>query len=241
VPSQTEYLADLGLEENLVGITKFCIHPAHLKECAVRVGGTKDFSIQKIVALKPDLVIGNKEENDQKLIEELEKRNVPVWMSKIETVEDALQMMKGIGELVGRQEQAASIINKVKQSWTDIISLDKSRQVAYLIWKNPWMAAGADTYISNVLKNLGFENVFSNISHNRYPQFDLEILSGLKPEEVFLSSEPYPFKSKHIEEIKYALPEANVRLVDGEMFSWYGSRMIGALDYFRVLLSQIDK
>lgn len=240
VPSQSEFLTTIGLGERLVGVTKFCIHPESLKTQAQIVGGSKHFHIHKVLALKPDLVIGNMEENSKELIEEL-AAEVPVFMTRIEDVEDAFDMMIAVGGCCDLAQSAKSMVKVLKTEWQKLKPLQPPKRVAYLIWKDPWMAAGNLSYINDVLGRLGLINVFDSAAGSRYPEFSLEELSGLKPEEVYLSSEPYPFKEKHLTELQKVLPETTLRLVDGEMFSWYGSRMKPALAYFRELLKTEEK
>ncbi|RZS96102.1 ABC transporter substrate-binding protein [Cecembia calidifontis] len=224
VPSQTELLVDLGLEERLVGLTKFCVHPQRLKKQKTIIGGTKNFHFDKIEALQPDLIIGNKEENYQKGIELLAEK-YPVWMSDISTLEDALEMMKGIGEITGTTAKAKELIHVISLEMASLSQRNKGSAV-YLIWKDPVMAAGTQTFIHYMLGKAGFTNL---VQEPRYPELSMEDLKNLSPDFLLLSSEPFPFKQKHIDEFAAHLPQTQVQLVDGEMFSWYGSR----LRYFR--------
>lgn len=231
VPSQSELLVDLGLADSLVGVTKFCVHPSSLRKTVQQIGGTKTVKIADVLALKPDLVIGNKEENLQSDIESIEQ-HVPVWMSDITDLESALEMIRQLGILtdtvkVSRQlmEDISLKFNKLKQN----VSHQRPIKMLYLIWKNPYMAAGKGTFIDDCLSRCGFENC---ISETRYPEVEL---SDVDPELILLSSEPYPFAEKHIGELQELFPTAKIILADGEYFSWYGSRMLKAPDYFRKL------
>ena len=228
VPSQTELLYDLGLDEEVIGITKFCVHPRKWFKSKQRVGGTKNINITLVAALQPDLIIANKEENTKEQIEELALK-YPIWISDIQTVEEALQMIERIGLLVNREENAAGIIQEIKNGFDKLKSAAVPRKVAYFIWRNPWMCAGGDTFIHDMICKMGWENVMG--TQMRYPTVALSELKDLGPELILLSSEPYPFKDVHIAEIKAALPGAEVMLVDGEMFSWYGSRLRLAAEY----------
>lgn len=241
VPSQTELLYDLGLRDEVVGITKFCIHPEEWFHSKTRVGGTKKYDLEKIKALQPDLIIGNKEENEQEQIEELMK-HYSVWMSDIYTLKDAYDMITRIGALVGKREDAVNLkleiesrFNLFQQPTTN----NKLLKTAYFIWNNPYMVAGHDTFINEMLKLNGFENVFTN-KDSRYPEITNEELIAANPSLVLLSSEPYPFKEKHIQEFKELLPDAKIMVVDGEIFSWYGSRLLKALEYFKQLIEKIS-
>lgn len=229
VPSQTELLFDLGLEEEVVGITKFCIHPEQWFQTKSRVGGTKNIHIDKVRALQPDLIIGNKEENTKEDIEALSEI-APVWMSDIYTLEDALSMIVSVGELTNKAEQANTIVAQIKQGFNEFKLVNKSSKVVYLIWKNPYMAAAKQTFIDDILNRIGFENFFTE---ERYPEWNLKTED--KPPFIFLSSEPYPFNEQDIQDLQQKFPESQVKLVDGEYFSWYGSRLIKAIPYFKYL------
>ncbi|MBN9484931.1 MAG: cobalamin-binding protein [Bacteroidetes bacterium 43-93] len=233
VPSQTELLYDLGLENEVVGITKFCVHPESWFRTKERIGGTKKLNIEKIRSLQPDLIIANKEENEQAQIEELAKE-FPVWISDIQTLPQALQMMQVVGLITGTEHKANEIVDEIVTGFTNLHTASQPKRVAYFIWYNPWMTVGGDTFISSMIKTIGWQNVY--VGATRYPEVDLQDLKEKDPELVLLSSEPYPFKEKHIEEIKAELPNADVRLVDGEMFSWYGSRMREAIAYMQNLV-----
>lgn len=232
VPSQTELLFDLGLADEVVGITKFCIHPIDKFASTTKVGGTKKLLIEKIRDLKPDLIIGNKEENTQSEVELL-MQEFPVWMSDISNLEEAMLTITQIGELVNREPEAAYLNHLINAGFKDLQTLAEKAPfrglgVAYLIWKDPYMAAGQNTFIADILSKIGLNNV---IKQSRYPEIELSELKTTDCQLVFLSSEPYPFRQKHIDEIQAALPNAKVMLVDGEMFSWYGSRMVKAVNY----------
>lgn len=232
VPSQTELLFDLGLDEEVVGITKFCVHPNEWFRNKKRVGGTKTVHLDIVKSLQPDLIVANKEENTKEQIEEL-ARLYPVWISDIQTVDEGLAMITGIGAIVGRDAAATVLVQEIKSGFSGLAENAKPTKVAYYIWKNPWMAAGGDTFISDVIAKMGWENVLADTA--RYPEIAPEALVGTRVELVLLSSEPYPFKDKHIAEIQAVLPGVQIMLVDGEMFSWYGSRMKEAVGYLKGL------
>lgn len=234
VPSQSELLWDLGLEQRLAGITKFCIHPKELFERTPRIGGTKTLNLEKIRALKPDLIIGNKEENERSQVEVLQKE-FPVWMSDIYTLDDALKTISDIGALTGTHGEAANIVKGIQSSFHELPFIDKS--VLYLIWK-PYMAAGRGTFIGNMLAKMGLKNVIRE-EGSRYPELSIEEMIALQPELIFLSSEPFPFKQMHANELQQLLPGTKVVLVDGELFSWYGSRLLKSVVYFHELVKQL--
>lgn len=228
VPSQSEFLWELGLRNELVGITKFCIHPEKMFQTIQRVGGTKKLDLDKIRELKPDLIIGNKEENEREQIEILQKE-FPVWMSDIYTFEDAFKMMSGLGTLLGRQVEANSLVNSLRASLLRTRNLFSGKTLAYFIWYKPYMCAARSTFIDHVLDHLGFKNALSGLE--RYPEVDEELLRKTKPDICFLSSEPFPFKQQHLEELQKILPGSKILIVDGEVFSWYGTRLLHLEEY----------
>jgi ABC-type Fe3+-hydroxamate transport system substrate-binding protein len=236
VPSQTELLSYLDLESHVVGITKFCVHPAHWQKTKEIIGGTKNFNIDRIESLKPDLIIGNKEENYIEGIEQL-KSIAPVWMSDISSLRDACTMIEQIGQLTDTTSKAASLVRQIQTSFLSIEKLPILRTL-YLIWRNPWMAAASGTFIDEMITLSGLRNCLKNES--RYPEISKEKILELNPEIVLLSSEPYPFQQKHIEEVEAILPNAKILLVDGELFSWYGSRLLKFPEYINVLRSELS-
>lgn len=237
VPSQTELLFYLGLEAEVIGITKFCIHPAEKFKTVTKIGGTKQLDIEKVRWLNPDLIIANKEENDRLQVEEL--MNIcPVWISDIFDLDSALQMISSIGDITGRPEQANDLCKEIKGLFDDLKLPLTILKVAYIIWRKPYMLAGKGTFIDCMLQRCGLSNI---TEAERYPVFNAEALIASNPDLVFLSSEPYPFARKHIEEFKTILPKVRVVLVDGEMFSWYGSRLLHAPMYFKRLMNEVMK
>lgn len=237
VPSQTELLFDLGLDETLVGITKFCIHPSEKFKIKSKVGGTKTLYMDRIVALKPDLIIGNKEENEESQIRELMK-HYPVWMSDIKTQDDALEMIALVGELVSRREESLKLIADIKKEFSFLpLPFENRKRVAYFIWKDPYMLAGTDTFIDSILQIGGWDNA---VKTSRYPELSKDTIAEINPDLIFLSSEPYPFSDKHAKEFQEICPSAKVMVVDGELFSWYGSRLLKTPAYLQQLHLQVN-
>ncbi|WP_456439897.1 ABC transporter substrate-binding protein [Psychroserpens sp.] len=235
VPSQTELLVDLGLEETIVGVTKFCVHPKHLRKEKTVVGGTKQIHLDKIKALKPDIILCNKEENTKEMISDL-KKIAPVHISDIYTIDDSLELIKMYGDVFNKTENAKTIVEEIKKKlnvFRELRSEQPKLKVAYFIWKNPWIVAANQTFINEMLSVNNFENVYQDV--NRYPEITLSELKERRPDVVLLSSEPYPFKDSDIDEFKSVYPEIKVIIVDGEAFSWYGSRLLKAFDYFEEL------
>lgn len=230
VPSQTELLHFLELESETIGITKFCIHPSSWHRDKVKIGGTKNLNIEKIISLEPDLIIANKEENVKEQVEKL-AIDFNVWVTDVNNLDDAIQMIEDIGSITKKESKASTLIQSIKNEFLQTQHhLNVLKNVVYLIWKDPYMTIGRDTFINNMLLQAGYKNLFDNTL--RYPEVSIELLQALKPEYIFLSSEPYPFSSKHLEELKAVLPESKIILVNGEMFSWYGPRLLKAANYF---------
>lgn len=237
VPSQTEYLCSLGLEKKIVGITKFCVHPASCYSSKVRVGGTKNFDLEMIKLLNPDLIIANKEENTESLIIQL-RRFYPVWISDIHTLDDACEMMLHLGDIFHQSDKATEIVTDIVQQFSALKTLEKPQTAAYFIWRKPYMSVNKNTFIHDMLSRCGFQNVFADFEKD-YPEVLAEEIHLVQPDVILLSSEPYPFKEKHIAELKEISPKSKIVLVDGEMFSWYGSRMLQSVPYFHQLQHQL--
>lgn len=233
VPSQTELLADLGLESEVVGITKFCIQPETWYRSKLRVGGTKDFKTDLIRSLQPDLIIANKEENDRERLESM-MNDIPVWISDIHDLSSALSMMHEVGRICNRADEAAKLSAFVVSSFdalgAHIAYKEKAEQTCiYYIWKDPWLCAGSDTFISDMLRRCRLKVIPAQF---RYPELNPSELHSDPPDLVLLSSEPFPFRQEHMENLQLLLPDSRILLVDGEYFSWYGSRLKSAVPYF---------
>jgi len=234
VPSQTELLIDWDI--NVIGRTKFCIHPKEKIKDITVIGGTKKFRFEVIDKLKPDLIIANKEENYKEGIEILEKK-YPVWISDIFTIDDALEMISSLGNIFQKEKEAENLVKNIQESFYGFQKFS-GEKVAYFIWQNPLMVAGKNTFINHIIEEIGFENVFAN--QERYPEVSIEQLKSTELDYVFLSSEPFPFQEKHLDFFKKNCPQAKkVLLVDGEMFSWYGSRLQKTINYIKKLKSLI--
>ena len=236
VPSQTELLFDLGLDKEVVGITKFCVHPDEWFRSKKRVGGTKQLNAEIIHQLRPDLIIANKEENVKEQIEELEK-HYPVWISDIKNLEDAYEMIEQVGIIIDKEKPANEMVSQIKENFARLVTHNSKSETCYLIWQNPFLAAGGDTFIHSMLEAAGLVNIFSD--KKRYPELTLADLHIANCQLLLLSSEPFPFREKHIKEIKAQGFKGQVLLVDGEMFSWYGSRLLKAPAYFSQLHNQL--
>ena len=237
VPSQTELLNYLGLEVETICITKFCVHPKNWLQTKHIIGGTKNINVEQIKKLQPDLIIANKEENVKDQVLALAK-DFPVWVTDVNNLEDALQMIIDIGYLTGKIAEANELVENINTNFDNIKTLIQNIPTAYLIWRNPYMTIGGDTFIHDMLNRSGLQNTFAN--KNRYPAVTIAEIKDTGCKLLLLSTEPYPFKQQHINELQLLLPSTKILLVDGEMFSWYGSRLLNAADYFTNLLLEIN-
>lgn len=236
VPSQTELLYDLGMEEEVVGITKFCVFPEVWFRTKEKIGGTKNLDIQKIRNLSPDWIFSNKEENIKEQIEALFPFSKH-YTSDVHHLESAISMIERIGTYTDTLSKAKEIIHQINEGFQTLHHNFPSKKVLYLIWKNPYMSIGRDTFIHDMLQKCNFDNVCK--TEVRYPIVSIETIKNLSPDCIFLSSEPYPFQEKHINELQQILPNTLILLVDGTYFSWYGSRLMHAPAYFTNVINQV--
>ena len=235
VPSQTELLADLGLDAEVVGLTRFCVHPKGWKARKAIVGGTKNVDPKKVRALAPDLVIANKEENVREQVEAV-AAFAPVWVTDVDDVPSALAMIRQVGVLVDRGGRGEAVADEIRAGLYALPNWPPLRAL-YLIWRDPWMSVGGDTFISDVLARGGLTSVTAD--RDRYPALTDAEIGALAPDLVLLSSEPYPFAETHLAEVTHLAPEADVVLVDGEPYSWYGGRLRTAPGALTALRSAI--
>ncbi|MBK9319292.1 MAG: ABC transporter substrate-binding protein [Bacteroidetes bacterium] len=240
VPSQTELLHELGLEEEVVGITKFCIHPEEWYLSKKKIGGTKDFKPDVIRELQPDLILANKEENTAEGLAEL-MGEFPVWISDVNSLEEALSMIRSVGEMTNRKEQSGALIQQIEENFNQLKAFlqllpHQQSRVAYYIWKEPWMIAGKSTFINSLLQECGLSSIGTK---TRYPEINFDELHSEKPDFIFLSSEPFPFKASDKTHFSEIISPDKVIMVDGEYFSWYGSRLKNAPSYFKSLLKSL--
>lgn len=234
VPSQTELLCDLGLEDRIVGITKFCVHPYHLKATKKIVGGTKKVHFEKIRLLQPDIIICNKEENTLEMVSEL-RQICPVWITDIRTIDDNFKMITDFGQLFNCRTEAQKWNDKLVFAHNDFKQFIKeipTQKVVYFIWKKPYMIAGSGTYIDEMLQLNHFQNAYAY--KERYPEIQLDRMQlEANPDLILLSSEPFPFQEEDAFEMSNFAHQTKTILVDGEMFSWHGSRLLKAFEYFK--------
>ena len=239
VPSITSLLHYLHLEQAVIGITKFCNNPTHWLTEKNILGGTKNIQIEKIKSLNPDLIIANREENVKEQVNELASL-FPVWLTDVNNLEDNYKMIEDIGVLTHRSELSEKLILNIKNEFA-VHSLENKpkKRAAYIIWNEPYMTVGGDTFISDLLDKAGYIYVFKE--EKRYPIVTLDDLNKKGCDCIFLSSEPFPFKEKHIQEIKRYIQNIEIHLVDGVFFSWYGSEILKSPQYFKELFTRCDK
>ncbi len=234
-PAITQTLFSLQLDEEIVGRTRFCKYPEDKVENVLNVGGTKDFKLDRVHSLKPDLIIMEKEENTKEMVEEL-AQHYPVYVFEVQSVEDALQMIVDLGTITDRYLQAESLRNGIRSMLDTLPRQQEGKKASYVIWQRPYMVVGKNTYINSVLETLGFENPFISYE-GRYPSVSEEDFAKAKLDYIFLASEPYPFQDSHVEEFQTQFPETTVKRIDGEMF-WYGAMMLDAVPYLASFFSE---
>ncbi len=239
VPSITHLLYKLGLDNEVVGITRFCKFPINWKKEKTIIGGTKDIKANRIRTLQPDLILANKEENTKEMISELEQI-APVYVSDVSDLESNRHLIEALGVMldVKKKSDKLNLAIQNKLAYLENFLADKKiKKTAYFIWKSPWMTVGGDTFIHRMLKLNKFENIYAK--QLRYPQIEPEELKEKHPELILLSSEPYPFKDKHQKELQKEFPDSQIILVQGEAFTWFGAYLLQAVDYFIQIQKQI--
>lgn len=236
VPSLTETLAGLGLADKLVGRTRFCISSPALLGHIPRVGGTKDPRLSRIAELKPDLILSVKEENRPEDAQALAE-DFPVLVFDIKTVSDALDAVRVLGNLLGADSEKVQGILHEANALLAMDLVTPRLQCLYLIWKEPWMTIGTDTYIASMLRVCGME--LADITMTRYPVVDMPTFLKSHPvDAILLSSEPYPFKEAEAAALQaeFGIP---TYCVDGQLLSWYGTLTPAGLRYGQSLYSRL--
>jgi ABC-type Fe3+-hydroxamate transport system substrate-binding protein len=241
VPSLTELLHDLGLEKRIVGITKYCVHPFHYGSTKIKVGGTKKVKFDVIKELNPDFILCSKEENTAEMVSELEKI-APVFVSDVNSFQEAMELIIQFGEIFGKRIESQNLVAKINSKYADFQSFIKNKRtikVAYFIWKEPWMVVGSPTFINDILRINRMENVFEK--KGRYPEININHLKLQgNPELLLFSSEPYHFIEDDAYEVLHVNEKVLTIFVDGQYFSWYGSRLLKAFDYFKKIQAKIE-
>ena len=216
VPSLTETIFDLGVGDAVVGCTWFCVHPREEVAKLTKIGGTKNLKLDKLNQLQPDVIIAAKEENEREQIEELASL-YPVLLYNVQKVEENERLLLDLAGALSTQVPITFL--RPLPEVSPILS-----SCIYLIWKQPFMTVGGDTFISEVLELNGFTNMYKG--EKRYPSLSLQDIKSAQPEHLLLSSEPYPFQEADVAELQRVLPHTRVLIVDGEKYSWYGSRFV---------------
>lgn len=244
-PSITNLIFDLGAAESLVGITKWCIHPVEGVAAIEKVGGTKDPKIERIIELEPDWVFLNQEENRKEDFEALEQAGIRCHVTFPLNAREAAEAVLSIGEALDCLEKAEVLAEQIHHSCEAVISKREAGPFlrwAYLIWRKPWMAVGSGNYVDGLISEAGGQNIFAD-HDDAYPAVTGQQLAEAKPDLVFLSSEPFPFKEKHITELaaESGLPPQIFVLCDGELLSWHGSHTAKGLLYARQLMDHLPR
>lgn len=229
VPAITETLFELGLGDKIIGRTRFCKFPVDKVKSAVNIGGTKEIKLDRIHELKPDLIIAEKEENTKEIVELLEQY-YPVFVFEIQHIEDVYRMIQDAGKITAHQVEANTMEASIRTAF-ETLPKAQNKRIAYVIWQKPYMVVGKETYIQTLLNEMGFINPFVT-KEGRYPVVTEGDLLEANLDEIFLATEPFPFREKHLAEFQEMLPQVKPRIVDGEMF-WYGAKMVEAAAYFK--------
>jgi iron complex transport system substrate-binding protein len=234
-PSLSELVFDLGLGAQLVGVTKFCIHPAEGMQSIEKLGGTKDPNVERIIELNPDIVLLNREENRIEDAQRLQSAGLNCHVSMPRSVDETAEMVRSIATALERVEAGESIARDIEARSQRVRQAARGQVTVswiYLIWRDPWMSVNQDTFVQNLLGQAGGRNAFAELQE-RYPVVEAQDIAAAKPDAIFLSSEPFPFKQKHIDELVAltGLPRERFHLVDGEYLSWHGSRTPDGVDY----------
>jgi ABC-type Fe3+-hydroxamate transport system substrate-binding protein len=240
VPSITELLCDLGLQHSIVGRTGFCIHPAPVVQTIPKIGGTKDVNIKKIRKLAPTHLIVNIDENEKPTVDALAKFISHVVVTHPQTARDNLSLYRLLGGIFGAENKAQTLCTEFEQTYLALKQCPATapQKVLYCIWKDPWMTISRDTYIANMLAEIGWHQVLiaNGDAQKRYPSFSWSEQLVDAVDCVLLSTEPYRFTDTHVDALEKQIGKP-VHLVDGEMLSWYGSRAIQGLRYLQRLAS----
>jgi ABC-type hemin transport system substrate-binding protein len=241
VPSVTELICHLGAVDRLIAATRFCSEPAALPSRIARIGGTKTPACQRLLALRPDLVVLNSEENRREDFEALLAAGVPVFVSFTSTVAGAADAVERLGAGLGADAPAAALAAAIRAARRAVVDgVAARRRVFCPIWRRPWMSFNRDTYCHDLLACAGGDNVCGDAAE-RYPRVDLQAIAAAAPEIILLPDEPYPFAERH----RAALPDlactpaaqsGQTHLLDGKALSWYGPRTPAALTSIAALM-----
>lgn len=243
VPSLTEALFALEMGERVVGVTDWCVHPRDDVAGLPKVGGTKNPDLTRILALKPDLVVANHEENRRRDVERLREAGVPVWVTYPRTVREGAELLDALAELGGvGAALRAHVVEPVLAAvaGAEARAAGQRPRVFCPIWRDPWMGVGADTYADDLIRLCGGSNPFAEHGDRRYPRVTLDEVIAAAPEVILLPDEPYRFDERDAAELRgLSVPAAEsgrIHLIDGTFVSWYGPRIRGAIEKVSALL-----
>lgn len=239
VPSLTDLLHGLGLDDEVVGLTRFCERPAGWREAKTIVGGTKQVDAERVARLQPDLILANQEENTRADVQAL-SAYAPVYVTDVSSVDEATAMIRRVGELVDREQGAQQMATTITKRFAALPAWPLVR-AAYLIWRDPHMTVGGDTFIHDVMRYGGFTSPWANAT--RYPEITLDDLSAADLDVILCSTEPFPFHQKDAftDDLRAACPDTPVHVVDGQCFSWYGPRLLDTPAYLRELRATLEE
>jgi ABC-type Fe3+-hydroxamate transport system substrate-binding protein len=242
VPSITETLFALGAEDRIVGITDYCIHPRDGIAEKTKIGGTKNVNVEAVLALRPDLVIANVEENREHLVRRLELSGIPVFVTFPKNVDGCCKMIRDVAALTAAERQGATILSEIEAARRDASAGIRKIRVLCPIWKNPYMTINRDTFVHSILEEAGGENVFAD-APERYPRFELKDAARLQPRVIILPTEPYHFGESDKAEFESldipASHDGRIHIVEGELLSWYGPRVARALRLLSGIFAQV--
>jgi ABC-type Fe3+-hydroxamate transport system substrate-binding protein len=241
VPSLSEALFDLGLGARVVGVTDWCVHPAEGVAGLPKVGGTKDTDVAAVLALRPDLVIANHEENTRRTVERLRAAGAPVWVTYPRTVADGAALLRELAGLGAGEGAIVRVVEPVERAVAEALRARPAAPVRVFcpVWRDPWMSVGPDTYAHDLIWLSGGANVFADRRERRYPIVTLDQVAAAAPDVILLPDEPYAFGPRDVEELRrLEVPAAPDRIhcIDGTWVSWYGARIRPALTAIRRLL-----
>ena len=237
VPSQTELLAHLGLDDQVVGLTRFCERPERWRTNKTIVGGTKQVDLDTVRALDPDLILANHEENTADDVAALGDI-APVFVTEVKTVSGALDMIRTVGALTGTSDRTSTLVGRIISRFRALPDFPSLRAV-YFIWRDPHMTVGGDTFIHDVMQWGGLQNLYGG--QTRYPNVSPHALADQEPDVLLCATEPFPFHEKDAftAELRDAAPDTPIEIVDGQPFSWYGPRLLDTPKYLRDLRERL--
>ena len=236
VPSLTEALFALGLGDRVVGVTEWCVHPAEGVAPLTKIGGTKNPDIDAVLALRPELVIANREENRRSDVERLEAAGIRVWVTNPRTVRDGVALLGALADLGAPEERRRAVVDSSMHALARAEQERFEQRVRFVcpIWRDPWMVVGDSTYAHDLITLCGGENLFAGVSERRYPRVTLAEIEAASPELILLPDEPYAFGQRDAQELgAFDVPAAHtgrIHLIDGTLVSWYGPRILLAID-----------